>query len=355
MTIKIGINGFGRIGKLVYRAIIEQKADIDVVGINDLTDTKTLAWLFKHDSIFGKLPVKVDHTESALIVDGKQVPVSSIKDPAQLPWGSLGASIIVESTGRFRKKVDAAKHISAGAQKVIISAPSADPDFTVVMGVNDAKLTDAHKIVSNASCTTNSLAPPAKILHEKFGIESGVITTIHSYTNDQRILDFIHSDLRRARAAAVNIIPTTTGAAKAVGIVIPELNGILNGISVRVPTPDGSVTDLVVKLKRSVTKEEVNGALKSAAEGPFKGIMKYTEEPIVLSDIVGDPHSAIIDGGMTMVVGGSLVKILSWYDNEWGFSNRMVDLIKKMDALGGSGTSSAQPAPASTPSWPKPL
>ncbi|MHC1591542.1 MAG: type I glyceraldehyde-3-phosphate dehydrogenase, partial [Candidatus Helarchaeales archaeon] len=231
MTVKIGINGFGRIGKLVYRAIIEQKADVEVVGINDLTDTKTLAWLFENDSTFGKLSVSVGYKDDALIIDGKEVPVTSIRNPAELPWGSLGAKIVVESTGIFRKREQAAEHLKAGAQKVIISAPSPDPDFTVVMGVNDDKLTSDHVIVSNASCTTNSLAPPAKTLHEKFGIESGVITTVHSYTNDQRILDFIHKDLRRARAAAINIIPTTTGAAKAVGLVIPELNGKLNGIA----------------------------------------------------------------------------------------------------------------------------
>ncbi|MHA1144959.1 MAG: type I glyceraldehyde-3-phosphate dehydrogenase [Candidatus Helarchaeota archaeon] len=333
MTIKIGINGFGRIGKLVYRAIIEQKADIEVVGINDLTDTRTLAWLFENDSTFGKLSVSVGYSDSALIIDGKEVPVSSIRNPTELPWSKLGAKIVVESTGIFRKREQAAQHLTAGAQKVIISAPSPDPDFTVVMGVNDDKLTGEHKIISNASCTTNSLAPPVKVLNEKFGIESGVITTVHSYTNDQRILDFIHKDLRRARAAAVNIIPTTTGAAVAVGKVIPELNGKLNGISLRVPTPDGSVTDLVAKLKTDVSKEDINAALKAAAEGPLKGIIRYTEDPIVLKDIVGDSHSSIIDGGMTMVIGGSLIKILSWYDNEWGFSNRMVDLIKKIDAL----------------------
>ncbi|MHA1269038.1 MAG: type I glyceraldehyde-3-phosphate dehydrogenase [Candidatus Helarchaeota archaeon] len=333
MAIKIGINGFGRIGKLVFRAILKQNAPIEVVGINDLTDTKTLATLLKYDSTFGILPNAIDFDEKSLIIDGKSIPVSAIRDPSQLPWSSLGAKIVVESTGIFRKREQAANHLKAGAEKVIISAPSPDPDFTVVMGVNDDKLTSEHKIVSNASCTTNSLAPPAKILHEAFGIKSGVITTIHSYTNDQRILDFIHKDLRRARAAAVNIIPTSTGAAVAVGKVIPELNGKLNGISMRVPTPDGSVTDLVINTEKEVTKESINNTLKSAAEGKLKGIMKYTEEPIVLRDIVGDPHSAIIDGGMTMVVGTNLAKIISWYDNEWGFSNRMVDLIKKLDIL----------------------
>ena len=333
MTVKIGINGFGRIGKLVFRALLKQKADIEVVGINDLTDTKTLATLLKYDSTFGVLPNNVDHDEKSLIIDGKSIPISAIRDPAQLPWSSLGAKIVVESTGIFTKKADASKHLTAGAQKVIVSAPSPDPDYTVVMGVNDNGLTGDHKVISNASCTTNSLAPPAKIIHEKFGIEKGIMTTIHSYTNDQRILDFIHKDLRRARAAAANIIPTTTGAAKAVGLVIPELNGKLNGIALRVPTPDGSVTDLNAILKRDVTKDEVNSALKEAANGPLKGIMKYTEDPIVLKDIVGDSHSAILDGDMTMVIGGNMLKILSWYDNEWGFSNRMVDLVQKVDKL----------------------
>ena len=333
MTVKIGINGFGRIGKLVFRAILKQKADVEVVGINDLTDTKTLATLLKYDSIFGILPNKVEHDEKSLIIDGKSIPISAIRNPAELPWGSLGAKIVVESTGIFRKKAQAANHITAGAEKVIISAPSSDPDYTVVMGVNDAGLTGDHKIVSNASCTTNSLAPPAKVINDTFGIEKGVMTTIHSYTNDQRILDFIHSDLRRARAAAANIIPTSTGAAKAVGLVIPELNGKLNGIALRVPTPDGSVTDLTAVLKKDVTADEVNAAVKTACEGPFKGIMQYNTDPIVLKDIIGNPHSAIYDAPMTMVVGGNCVKILSWYDNEWGFSNRMVDLIQKMDKL----------------------
>ena len=331
--VKIGINGFGRIGKLVFRAILKQNADIEVVGINDLTDTKTLATLLKYDSTFGVLPNKVEHDEKSLIIDGRAIPITAIRNPEELPWGSLGVDIAVESTGIFTKKVDAAKHITAGAKKVIVSAPSPDPDYTVVMGVNDAGLTGDHKIVSNASCTTNSLAPPAKVIHEKFGIEKGAMTTIHSYTNDQRILDFIHKDLRRARAAAANMIPTSTGAAKAVGLVIPELNGKLNGISVRVPTPDGSVTDLVAVLKRDVTVDEVNAAIKEACDGQFKGIMQYNTDPIVLKDIIGNPHSAIFDAPMTMVVGGNLVKILSWYDNEWGFSNRMVDLIKKMDKL----------------------
>ncbi len=333
MTVKIGINGFGRIGKLVFRAILKQKADIEVVGINDLTDTKTLAHLLKYDSTFGILPNDVQYDENSLIIDGKSIPVSAIRNPAELPWSSLGAKIVVESTGIFRKREQAANHLKAGAQKVIISAPSPDPDYTVVMGVNDDGITSDHLIISNASCTTNSLAPPAKILHETFGIKSGVITTVHSYTNDQRILDFIHKDLRRARAAAVNIIPTTTGAAVAVGKVIPELNGKLNGIAMRVPTPDGSVTDLVINTEKEVTKESINSALKEAAEGKLKGIMRYTEDPIVLRDIIGDPHSAIIDGGMTMVVGTHMAKILSWYDNEWGFSNRMVDLILKLDKI----------------------
>ncbi|MHA1786277.1 MAG: type I glyceraldehyde-3-phosphate dehydrogenase [Candidatus Helarchaeota archaeon] len=333
MTVKIGINGFGRIGKLVFRAILKQKADVEVVGINDLTDTKTLATLLKYDSTFGILPNKVEYDEKSLIIDGKAIPISAIRNPEELPWSSLGAKIVVESTGIFRKREAAAKHLSAGAEKVIISAPSPDPDYTVVMGVNDSGLTSDHKIVSNASCTTNSLAPPTKVINDTFGIEKGVMTTVHSYTNDQRILDFIHKDLRRARAAAANIIPTSTGAAKAVGLVIPELNGKLNGISLRVPTPDGSVTDLTAVLKKDVTKEEINNAIKEACNGPFKGIMQYNEDPIVLKDIIGNSHSAIFDAPMTMVVAGNCVKILSWYDNEWGFSNRMVDLIQKLNTL----------------------
>ncbi len=329
LTKKVGINGFGRIGKLFFRAALIQNADIDFVGINDLTDTKTLAHLLQYDSTFGKLPFDVKHDANSLTVKGDNIPVTAIRDPAELPWAERGAEIVLESTGRFRNRVDAAKHLTAGAKKVIISAPSPDPDVTVVMGVNDNVIKPEHTIISNASCTTNSLAPPCKVLHEKFGIEKGIMTTIHSYTNDQRILDFIHKDLRRARAAAVNIIPTTTGAAKAIGIVIPELDGKLNGISMRVPTPDGSVTDLTVILNKSTSADEVNAAMKEAADTNLKGILKYTEEPIVLQDIVGDPHSAIFDAGMTMVIGGTMVKILSWYDNEWGFSNRLVDLIMK--------------------------
>ncbi|MFX1452291.1 MAG: type I glyceraldehyde-3-phosphate dehydrogenase [Promethearchaeota archaeon] len=329
MTKKVGINGFGRIGKLFFRAALMQNADIDFVGINDLTDTKTLAHLLQYDSIFGKLPFEVKHDANSLTVKGDNIPVSAIRDPAQLPWAERGAEIILESTGRFRDRVDAAKHITAGAKKVVISAPSSDPDVTVVMGVNDNIIKPEHTIISNASCTTNSLAPPCKVLQEKFGIEKGIMTTIHSYTNDQSILDFIHKDLRRARAAAVNIIPTSTGAAKAIGVVIPELDGKLNGIALRVPTPDGSVTDLTVILKRAVSVDEINAAMKEASETNLKGILKYTEDPIVLQDIVGDPHSAIFDAGMTMVIGGNMAKILSWYDNEWGFSNRLVDLIMK--------------------------
>ncbi|NVM04037.1 MAG: type I glyceraldehyde-3-phosphate dehydrogenase [Candidatus Helarchaeota archaeon] len=329
MTKKVGINGFGRIGKLFFRAALMQNADIDFVGINDLTDTKTLAHLLKYDSIFGQLPFDIKYDEKSLTVKGDYIPVTTIRDPAQLPWADRGTEIVLESTGRFRKREDASKHLTAGAKKVIISAPSPDPDVTIVMGVNDNEIKPEHTIISNASCTTNSLAPPCKVLHEKFGIEKGIMTTIHSYTNDQRILDFIHRDLRRARAAAANIIPTTTGAARAIGIVIPDLKGKLNGISMRVPTPDGSVTDLTVILKKDVTVDEINGVMKQAAETNLKGIMRYTEDPIVLKDIIGDPHSAIFDAGMTMVIGGNMAKILSWYDNEWGFSCRLVDLIMK--------------------------
>ncbi|MHA1378198.1 MAG: type I glyceraldehyde-3-phosphate dehydrogenase [Candidatus Helarchaeota archaeon] len=329
MTKKVGINGFGRIGKLFFRAALTQGADIDFVGINDLTDTKTLAHLLKYDSTFGRLPWDVTYDENSLTVKGDRVPITAIRNPEELPWAERGTDIVLESTGIFRTKEKASMHLKAGAKKVIISAPSPDPDITVVMGVNDDLIKPEHTIISNASCTTNSLAPPCKVLQEKFGIVKGIMTTIHSYTNDQRILDLIHKDLRRARAAAANIIPTTTGAAKAIGLVIPDLQGKLNGISMRVPTPDGSVTDLNVILNRDVTVDEVNAAMKEAANGPLKGIIKYTEDPIVLKDIVGDPHSAIFDAGMTMVVGGNMVKILSWYDNEWGFSNRLVDLITK--------------------------
>ncbi|MHA1299469.1 MAG: type I glyceraldehyde-3-phosphate dehydrogenase [Candidatus Helarchaeota archaeon] len=329
MTKKVGINGFGRIGKLFFRAALIQKADIEFVGINDLTDTKTLAHLLKYDSTFGKLPFDVTFDENSLTVDGKKIPITSIRNPAELPWGDRGAEIVLESTGIFRTREKASLHLKAGAKKVIISAPSPDPDVTVVMGVNDNLIKPEHTIISNASCTTNSLAPPCKVLHEKFGIVKGIMTTIHSYTNDQRILDLIHKDLRRARAAASNIIPTSTGAAKAIGLVIPELQGKLNGIAMRVPTPDGSVTDLNVILNKDVTADEINAAMKEAANGELKGILKYTEDPIVLKDIIGDPHSAIFDSGMTMVIGGNMAKILSWYDNEWGFSNRLVDLITK--------------------------
>jgi len=329
LTKKVGINGFGRIGKLFFRAALIQKADIEFVGINDLTDTKTLAHLLKYDSTFGKLPFDVTFDENSLTVDGKKIPITSIRNPAELPWGDRGAEIVLESTGIFRTREKASLHLKAGAKKVIISAPSPDPDVTVVMGVNDNLIKPEHTIISNASCTTNSLAPPCKVLHEKFGIVKGIMTTIHSYTNDQRILDLIHKDLRRARAAASNIIPTSTGAAKAIGLVIPELQGKLNGIAMRVPTPDGSVTDLNVILNKDVTADEINAAMKEAANGELKGILKYTEDPIVLKDIIGDPHSAIFDSGMTMVIGGNMAKILSWYDNEWGFSNRLVDLITK--------------------------
>ena len=329
MTKKVGINGFGRIGKLFFRAALMQNADIDFVGINDLTDTKTLATLLKYDSIFGPLPFDIKYDANSLTVKGDNIPVTAIRNPAELPWGERGAEIVLESTGIFRDRKDASKHLEAGAKKVIISAPSSDPDITVVMGVNDNAIKPEHTIISNASCTTNSLAPPCKVLHEKFGIVKGIMTTIHSYTNDQRILDFIHKDLRRARAAAANIIPTTTGAASAIGLVIPALAGKLNGIAMRVPTPDGSVTDLTVILNRDVSVSDINTAMKEAADTNLKGIMKYTEDPIVLRDIVGDPHSAVFDAGMTMVIGGNMAKILSWYDNEWGFSNRLVDLIMK--------------------------
>ncbi|MFH1721062.1 MAG: type I glyceraldehyde-3-phosphate dehydrogenase [Candidatus Altiarchaeota archaeon] len=325
--VKVGINGFGRIGRLVFRAGYERKG-IDIVAVNDLTDAKTLAHLLKYDSVHGKFPGIVESKEGAIIVDGKEIKVLAEKDPSKLPWAKMGVEIVVESTGRFRKKEDAELHIKAGAKKVILSAPGKGegiPSF--VLGVTDVP--DAN-VIDNASCTTNSLAPAVAVLHKEFGIEKGLITTVHAYTADQNLLDGPHSDMRRARAAAVSIIPTTTGAAKAVGKVLPELNGKLDGMAMRVPTPDGSVTDLVAVLKKNTTAEEVNAAFKKASEGELKGVLEYTEEPIVSVDIIGNPHSSIIDGLSTKVIGGNLVKVLCWYDNEAGYSNRMVDLIEKL-------------------------
>jgi glyceraldehyde 3-phosphate dehydrogenase len=323
--IKVGINGFGRIGRNFFRAALKQNADFDIVAVNDLTDNETLAHLLKYDSILGRLDAKVTFTEDSITVDGKTIKVFAEKDPAQIPWGDV--DIVVESTGRFTKAADAKKHIDAGAKKVIISAPATDEDITIVLGVNENSYDPAaHHVISNASCTTNCLAPMAKVIHEKFGITRGFMTTVHAYTNDQVILDFPHKDLRRARAAATNIIPTSTGAAKAIGLVMPELKGKLDGYALRVPVPTGSITDLTIELAKETTAAEINAAIKSAAEGPLKGILSYTEDPIVSSDIVTDSHSCIFDGGVTKVIGNT-AKVAGWYDNEWGYSNRLVDLI----------------------------
>jgi glyceraldehyde 3-phosphate dehydrogenase len=328
MATKVGINGFGRIGRNVFRAAL-QNEHVEVVAVNDLTDARMLAHLLKYDTVHGKFDATVEATDNSIIVNGKEIKVIAERDPAQLPWKELGVEVVVESTGRFTAHEDASKHMQAGAKKVIISAPSKDADFDVVLGVNEEKYDPAaHHIISNASCTTNCLAPFAKVLHEKFGLRRGMMTTVHSYTNDQQILDLPHKDYRRARAAAENIIPTTTGAAKAVALVLPELKGKLNGFAMRVPTANVSVVDLVAELETQVTAEEVNQALKSAAEGPLKGIMAYSEEPLVSSDYNGDPHSSTIDALSTMVIEGNMVKVVSWYDNEWGYSNRVVDLVE---------------------------
>jgi len=333
MAIKLGINGFGRIGKLVFRAAVAD-GNFEVVGINDLMDKKTIAYLLKYDSTQGQFDGSVEASDNGIIVNGKEIPVSTERDPANLPWGALGAEMILESTGIFASDNGLQKHIDAGAKKVLLSVPPKVKGETnikvVVLGVNDDIMTSADTMISNASCTTNSLAPMAKVINDNFGIAKGFMTTIHSYTNDQNILDAVHKDPRRARAAAVNMIPTTTGAARAVGKVIPELNGKLDGVSVRVPTPDASLTDLVAELKKDVAAEEVNAAFKDAAEGPLKGILEFTEEPIVSSDIIGNPASSIIDGLMTSVIGGNMLKVFSWYDNEWGYSCRCIDLFKLM-------------------------
>ncbi len=332
MTIKMGINGFGRIGRGFFRAALKDKEFsnlIEIVAVNDITDSRTLAHLLKYDSVFGKFDAEVKAEDDAILVSGKRIKVYSEKDPERLPWKELGVELVLESTGLFTDRAGAEKHIRAGAKKVIVSAPAKDPDITLVLGVNEHAYDPAkHNIISMASCTTNCLAPIVKVLDEKFGVEYGLMTTCHAYTNDQRLLDLPHRDLRRARAACLSIIPTTTGAARAIGDVIPIMKGKLDGLALRVPVPNGSINDLVVLFKRDVTKEEVNAALKEAAEGRLKGIMAYTEEPIVSVDIIGDSHSAIVDGLSTMVVGGRLVKILAWYDNEWGFSCRLVELSK---------------------------
>ncbi len=330
MTVRVGINGFGRIGRLVIRAAIKQGADMEFVAINDLTDSKTLGHLFKYDSVHGPFPGTVEIEPDALVIDGKRVLVTTETDPANLPWKKLGAQVVIESTGRFTKREDAAKHLAAGAQKVIISAPAKNPDVTICLGVNDEMYDKAkHDVISNASCTTNCLAPMAKVLVDSFGVVKGFMTTIHAYTNDQKVLDYPHKDLRRARAAAMSIIPTTTGAARAAALVIPELEGKLDGFSMRVPTPDGSATDLVAELKREVTAEEVNAAMKAAADGKMKGILQYQEDPIVSVDVIGNSHSSIFDPALTMAK-GNLVKCVSWYDNEWGYSCRLVDLVQRV-------------------------
>ncbi len=328
MTVRVGINGFGRIGRNYFRALLASGADVEVVGVNDLTDNKTLAHLLKYDSILGRLGQDVSFDEGSITVGGTSFKALAERDPGALPWGDLGADIVIESTGHFTDATKAAAHISAGAKKVIISAPAKNEDLTLVMGINDGDYDPAsHNVISNASCTTNCLAPMAKVLLEEFGIVKGLMTTIHAYTNDQVILDFPHKDLRRARAAATNMIPTTTGAAKAISLVIPELKGKLAGYAMRVPVPTGSATDLTVQLGRETTKDEVNAAFKKAAEGALKGYLEYTEDPIVSSDIVTSPASCTFDASLTNVQGDQ-VKILGWYDNEWGYSNRLVDLTK---------------------------
>jgi glyceraldehyde 3-phosphate dehydrogenase len=332
MALKAGINGFGRIGRNVFRAAHAQGADIDWVGVNDITDTETLAHLLKYDSILGPFEGTVEAAEDAIVVDGKELRVFAERDPGALPWADHGAEVVIESTGLFTKRDDAAKHLDAGAKKVLISAPATGPDVTVCLGVNfDAYDRESHTVISNASCTTNCLAPVAKVLHDELRIEHGLMTTIHAYTADQRLQDAPHKDLRRARAAAVNLVPTSTGAAKAIGLVIPELEGKLNGTSVRAPIPTGSITDLVCVVGRETSVEEVNELFRSKADsGDLEGILAYTEDPIVSSDIARSPYSAIFDAGMTMVTGGTLVKACAWYDNEWGYSNRVVDLTQKL-------------------------
>jgi glyceraldehyde 3-phosphate dehydrogenase (phosphorylating) len=332
MALKAGINGFGRIGRNVFRAAHASGADIDWVGVNDITDTKTLAHLLKYDTILGPFKGEIDYTEDGLVVDGEELRVFAERDPAALPWGDLGADVVIESTGLFTKREDAAKHLEAGAKKVIISAPATEPDVTLALGVNDdAYDAQEHHVISLASCTTNCLAPVAKVLHDSVGIERGIMTTIHAYTADQRLQDAPHKDLRRARAAAANLVPTSTGAAKAIGLVVPELDGKLNGIAVRAPVITGSVVDLVCEVSRSTTKEEVNEAFAGRADsGSLEGILKYNEDPIVSSDIVSSPYSSIFDAPLTMVIDERLVKVVAWYDNEWGYSNRVVDLAQRV-------------------------
>jgi glyceraldehyde 3-phosphate dehydrogenase len=328
MTVRVGINGFGRIGRQSLKAILERGEGIEVVAVNDLVETSMNALLFKHDSTYGAYEGSVDHTDDALIIDGREVKVLKEKDPATLPWGDLGVDIVLESTGIFTDAENARAHIQAGAKKVIISAPAKGEDITVVLGVNEDKYDpERHHVISNASCTTNCLAPAAKVVHDAFGIERGLMNTIHSYTNDQRILDVAHKDPRRARAAGLNIIPTTTGAAKALALVIPDLKGKFDGFSLRVPTPTVSVVDFTADVSKATTADEINEAFKAAAEGPMKGILGVSDEPLVSSDFRGDSRSSIIDSASTMVLGGTMVKVIAWYDNEWGYSSRCADLV----------------------------
>ena len=341
MAVRVGINGFGRIGRLVFRVMAARPEEFEVVAINDLSDPATLRQLLKYDSVHGRFAGSVEASGAALVVNGREISVLSERAPAKLPWRKLAVDVALESTGVFTKRKSErggyADHLAAGAKKVILSAPAKDePDQTIVLGVNDDQLTAAHDCISNASCTTNCLAPMVKVLHDSFGFVEGLITTVHAYTNDQRVTDMVHTDPRRARAAAMNIIPTTTGAARAVGKVIPELNGKLNGFALRVPVADGSVVDLVATLKKSVTMEEVNAALKTAAEGKLRGVLEFSEDPLVSSDIIGNPHSSIIDSLSTMTMpanGGNMVKVVSWYDNEWGYAARTADLIAKVATL----------------------
>jgi glyceraldehyde 3-phosphate dehydrogenase (phosphorylating) len=333
MPVRVGINGFGRIGRNVFRAAQESDADVEIVAVNDITDAGTLGHLLKYDSVYGPFPGTVEVRDGALAVDGREVKVLAERDPAQLPWGDLGAEVVIESTGLFTKRDDAAKHLEAGARKVIISAPAIGPDVTVALGVNfdDAYDPDSHHIISNASCTTNCLAPVAKVLHESIGIVHGLMTTIHAYTADQRLQDAPHRDLRRARAAAVNLVPASSGAAKAIGLVIPELQGRMHGFAVRAPVPTGSVVDLTAEVSRETTVDEINDAFRSQADsGPLTGILQYTEDPIVSSDIVKSPYSSIFDSELTTVMDGTMVKLIAWYDNEWGYSNRCAELAQRV-------------------------
>jgi glyceraldehyde 3-phosphate dehydrogenase len=331
MPVRVGINGFGRIGRNVFRAGQAADADIEWVAVNDITDNATLAHLLQYDTAYGRYPGTVEATDEGVVVDGTLVRVLAERDPANLPWGDLGVDVVLESTGFFTKRDDAAKHLAAGAKKVVISAPATDEDITIVLGVNDdAYDPEQHHVISNASCTTNCLAPPAKVANDTVGIKHGLMTTIHAYTSDQRLQDAPHKDLRRARAAAQNLIPTSSGAAKAVGLVLPELNGKLTGFAIRAPVITGSVVDLTFEAERDTSVEELNEAFRSAADGGLQGILRYTEEPLVSSDIVADPHSSILDGELTQVIDGTLVKLVAWYDNEWGYSNRCVDVLQKV-------------------------